>query len=454
MRAVWAGSSARFETMIITQRKDMTWIVAQLGARMHYAVPRILHAAGVLEHFFTDICAVKGWLRLLRLIHPALCPAGVARLLGRVPEGVPPSRITAFTNLGLEYTRRLRAAKLPCEATAVFLWNDSKFCHRVNASPWGNARGVFTFNNAALEILQMARARGLKAVMEQTIAPREVERRLLHEQQALHPGWQEPPRTDGLLAQYCERQYAEWKMADLIICGSDFVRDGIRECHGPMEKCLVVPYGVDLRTPKDEGENHNVEGIPDQLELFQPSSPSALRADRSGRRLHVLTVGTIGLRKGAPAVYDAAKILQGRAQFRWVGGIDLLPEAAQRMRVHVDLMGSVPRAEVDAHFDWADVFLLPSLCEGSATVTYEALSRGLPVICTPNTGSVVRDSIDGFIVPVDDAIAIVERLELLVADTDRIERMSESARRRARQFTVAVYSQRLLKALAGILCAE
>jgi hypothetical protein len=38
-----------------------SWTVAQLGARMHYAVPRILHEAGILDRFYTDICAAKGW---------------------------------------------------------------------------------------------------------------------------------------------------------------------------------------------------------------------------------------------------------------------------------------------------------------------------------------------------------------------------------------------------------
>ena len=163
---------------------EMTWIVAQLGARMHYAVPRILHADGLLEHFFTDICANKGWPRMLQFIPPKLRPVTVARLLSRVPENIPTNRITAFTDLGFEYSRRLRQLKSPSDATAVFLWNDSEFCRRVNASPWGEASAVFTFNNAGLEILQLACARRLITVMEQTIAPCEVERRLLDEQQA------------------------------------------------------------------------------------------------------------------------------------------------------------------------------------------------------------------------------------------------------------------------------
>ena len=124
---------------------------------------------------------------------------------------------------------------------------------------------------------------------------------------------------------------------------------------------MVVPYGVDTPRLRDYSESQNRKG-------------KTLCEERNDRRaLRVLTVGSVGLRKGAPAVYEAAKAMQGRAQFRWVGRVELLPAAAERMRTHVELTDAVPRSEVHTHFAWADVFLLPSVCEGSATVTYEAL---------------------------------------------------------------------------------
>jgi glycosyltransferase involved in cell wall biosynthesis len=101
------------------------------------------------------------------------------------------------------------------------------------------------------------------------------------------------------------------------------------------------------------------------------------------------------------------------------------------------------------YYGWADVFLLPSVCEGSATVTYEAMGAGLPVIATPNTGSVVRDGTDGFIVPVRDADAVVAKVELLANEPDLRRHMGEQARARASDFTVAEYGRRLVSALAG-----
>ena len=110
----------------------------------------------------------------------------------------------------------------------------------------------------------------------------------------------------------------------------------------------------------------------------------------------------------------------------------------------------MPRSEIAQHFDWADVFLLPSLCEGSATVTYEALGHGLPVVCTPNTGSVVRDGMEGFIVPAGDPTALVGRLETLLADPVLLENLSLNAKDRAHEYTLAEYGCRLLAALPAI----
>jgi glycosyltransferase involved in cell wall biosynthesis len=99
------------------------------------------------------------------------------------------------------------------------------------------------------------------------------------------------------------------------------------------------------------------------------------------------------------------------------------------------------------HYAWADVFLLPTICEGSATACYEALAVGLPVVTTPNAGSVVRDGVDGFVVPIRESEAIVERLERLAEDRDLVDRMSTDALVRASEFTLAKYGERLITAL-------
>ncbi len=85
---------------------------------------------------------------------------------------------------------------------------------------------------------------------------------------------------------------------------------------------------------------------------------------------------------------------------------------------------------------------------GSATAVYEALAAGLPVICTENTGSVVRHGLDGYIVPVRDVRETAEILRQLAGNPAMLARMSESARERASEFTVSRYGERLMAALS------
>ncbi|MEH2242830.1 glycosyltransferase family 4 protein [Nostoc sp.] len=400
----------------VGQNKDK-FTVAQLGARRHYAIPRILHEAGQLEHFYTDICAVKGFPKYLRLIPPKFQSKSLARLTGRIPYGINPNLITAFSGFGFEYISRLRKASSASETTKTFLWAGKTF-GRLILRQGLRGNGVYVFNTAGLELLQAAKQAGLKTVMEQTIAPYQIEKQLLQEEQALHPGWEEPLQKNEYLAEYIEREQQEWSLADVILCGSDFVRDTIQQCQGLKERCVVVPYGIDAS--------------------FQPS----IKTPHQGL-LRVLTIGSVGLRKGIPYVLEAAKQLKGKAIFRVVGPVQVLPDAVAALQENLELVGQVPRSQIMAHYNWADVFLLPSICEGSATATYEALACGLPVIATPNTGSIVEDGINGFIVPIRNVDAIVRKLQLLCTQPELLVTMSKMALEKSIFSHLTQYKQRL-----------
>jgi glycosyltransferase involved in cell wall biosynthesis len=397
-------------------------LVAQLGARMHYAVPRILHEAGALDRFFTDICATGAWARTLGALPAGIVPRGLRRLAMRRPVAIPHDRITAFTAFGLGYARRRTRARTVTEETWNHLRAGREFCERILAIGFGKATMVYAFNSAALELLVEARRAGLTTVLEQTIAPAELVDTLLLEQLRRFPDWGAPLADRDAAEMFYARERAEWAAADLIVCGSEFVRESISRCGGPADRCVVVPYGVDHRFS------------------LPPREP------RQGP-LHVLTIGEVGLRKGSPYVLEAARRLVGSATFRMVGPCSLPARIIDGAPSNLEILGPVPRGDIMRHYAWADVFLLPSICEGSATVVYEALTAGLPVICTPNTGSVVRDGVEGFIVSAGDPDGIVHALDKLARDPALRRTMAERAGARSREFDLASYGRRLLSAL-------
>lgn len=363
--------------------------VAQLGARMHYAVPRIFEEAGLLTRLYTDLVANKDWPVLARRFWPErFRPAGLKRLLGRQPRGIPREKITTFPGLGLEFFRRRRRAVAMADHLDCAIWAGKEFCRRIIASSLDGVQVLYAFNTESLEVLQEARRRGIRTILEQTNAPSPIITRILSEESRLHPDLVFHPEVGGVWREWADRERGEWEAADLIVCGSQFVKDGIAELGGPVDRVLVVPYGV------EEVAN-------------PPPRPRPGFADE----FHVIFVGWVDLRKGAHYLIEAARALEGEGvRVRFVGPVYLSEEAQRRLPGNVELTGRVSRAEMAALYAWADAFCLPSLCEGSATVTYEAMAMGLPVIATHNTGSIVREGVNGFIVPLRDSAAIVEAI--------------------------------------------
>lgn len=103
------------------------------------------------------------------------------------------------------------------------------------------------------------------------------------------------------------------------------------------------------------------------------------------------------------------------------------------------------------YFQRADIFVYPSLYEGSAIAIYEALASGLPVITTPNNGSRITDGVEGFIVPIRDVEALKEKILVLYEDRELRETMGTNARKRAEEFTWATYRRKVGYLLHGLL---
>src|SRR6476469_5828624 len=78
----------------------MKIIVAQIGARHHYAIPRMLQQQSCLEALYTDSCANRGIGRLLSVIIPPVLRRGrLGKLLDRKIEGVGKERIHSTDRL-------------------------------------------------------------------------------------------------------------------------------------------------------------------------------------------------------------------------------------------------------------------------------------------------------------------------------------------------------------------
>jgi glycosyltransferase involved in cell wall biosynthesis len=213
--------------------------------------------------------------------------------------------------------------------------------------------------------------------------------------------------------------------ADFILAGSDYVKTGLLEIGIEERRVFVVPYAVNTQT-------------------FAP------RPRVDDREYRILFIGRVSHKKGIRHLVDAFTQL-GLPDARLhiaghsVDGAAWARPYGNRIVYH----GQIPHHEVHRLYNECDVFALPSLHEGSSLVIYEALASGLPVITTPNAGSVVTDGADGFVVPVGDAAAIRERLVMLHDGALR-RLMAHNARRTAERYSWPDYRERVGKVLAKI----
>ena len=160
----------------------------------------------------------------------------------------------------------------------------------------------------------------------------------------------------------------------------------------------------------------------------------------------VAFAGNINFRKGISYVLDAWEQLSlPDVELHLYGR--LYPEVQQRVHnaaASVIHHGFVPLSK---ELPKNHLYVFPSLQEGSAKSVYEALACGLPVITTEHAGSIVRDGIDGRIIPIQDSSAIVAAIQELYYNRQRVDAMSRAARQRAQEYTWQRYAKGVVAVL-------
>jgi starch synthase len=274
-------------------------------------------------------------------------------------------------------------------------------------------------NGACLATFERALRTGGRTILDYPIARYAVGDRILQEEAALRPDFADTIGRQILKPEHLARLEAELDVAELVVVGSRFAADSFA---GRIEpgRIRTISYGVDVTafTPRSE-----------------PRRPGPLR---------VLFAGALTQRKGIAYVLDAMRLLDpARYELTLVGATF---GSAAGLAPYEGTFRHVPWLRHDQMpdaFHDADVFVFPSLLEGSASVVLEAMASGLPVVVTPNAGAdAVRDGIDGFVIPIRSAKAIAERVEQLGRDDELRERMGRAARERALEFTWAEFRRR------------
>ena len=198
----------------------MRWIVAQLGARQHYAVPVAFQRLGHLKLFYTE--AWCRWGRELVRVGPSAFQAYANRFN---PE-LPPSKVRSFT---VRYAP-FRLKRYPADPLSVpdlyrFYaqegeWFSNRIVEDLSSRTFDPEEDhFFAFNTGALEALDLLRKRGVFTVLDQIDGGAEDERMVLAEKEKW-PGWEDAP--EPIPEEYWRRIRAEWQATDVIMVNSDW----------------------------------------------------------------------------------------------------------------------------------------------------------------------------------------------------------------------------------------
>ena len=215
------------------------------------------------------------------------------------------------------------------------------------------------------------------------------------------------------------------EQADAVLVNSRFVDDTFRHagfCRSPVH---VMYLGVD--------------------NAFLAQVPQ--RETASGE-FRMLFAGSFDRRKGAETLIDALGRLDSTPWHLEIAGpLDAGIVAQHRdffADARVTCLGLLSRSDLAQAMSKADVFVFPSLAEGSARVIFEALACGCYVITTPNSGSIVEDGVHGSVVPAGDSSSLTRAAEHAFHNRDTIAAVGlQQCAACEREFTQRDYGNQL-----------
>ncbi|QES87988.1 glycosyltransferase family 4 protein [Rhizosphaericola mali] len=290
-------------------------------------------------------------------------------------------------------------------------------------------QGIYSYEDCAFNSFKVAKEHGMSCYYELPIAYWATAKSLLTKEADRLPEW--AITLGGGIADSEEklnRKSTELNLADKIIVPSKFVKDSLPK-EIDLQKVIMSPFGSPSINP--------------QLKL---PSLSELKT----RKLKVLFVGGMGQRKGLGDLFNAMKTLNGENVELIVLGSPLVDlEFYKKQYPSFIYAGLKPHAEVLQLMSECDVFCLPSIVEGRALVLQEAMSQGLPLIITPNTGGedLIEEGKTGFLVNCGDHNKIAEKIQWLSEHKEELLEMKYNAIKKATLYSWEGYGDLIVNGL-------
>jgi glycosyltransferase involved in cell wall biosynthesis len=405
----------------VSPDEDQRWVVVHDAARDHYQLPIALAEAGVLERFVTDWYTPLDKPLWRRFANTTIGKSAFG--LSKRFQSELPSCLTADNKLSflIEYVRgRLLHQHLLDEVRGGKAGR--------HAASIANKQGshLLAASYCAADAFEQLRP-DLKRVLFQVHPQPRFLRSLYTSQMECDPDYA------GLISEpelmVSEEDLGRWeqesRLADHILCASTFTRRSLEVSGIAPDKISVIPYGVNT----------------DTFQLSYPSGDGPIK---------VLYVGQKVARKGLRMLLRVWQELQpADARLLLAGGHVRDKSVLQGFEDLFTETSRIGTGDLVRLYQEADIFVLPSLAEGFGHVYLEALSCGVPIICTDNTGGadIIRNGESGWILPAGDPAALADCLSWALSHRRQLREMREAARAVAEKFSWRRFRESLRVAL-------
>ncbi|MHC8494514.1 glycosyltransferase family 4 protein [Thalassospira sp. SM2505] len=283
--------------------------------------------------------------------------------------------------------------------------------------------------NYSLPAMQRAKARGMITIADITGQLAETRHKQLGEEYASHN------RTYREISGFLSRRRTrEALFADAVFAPSDTVAGGLLDCGVEPQKIFLVPF----------------------LSPHCHALLTRARPERQETVIRVLYVGNLSLAKGIAHLLDAWSSLRvtyrvrikltlvGRVQPCARSLIENLPDGCE-------WLGPLSQDKVAELMLGSDIFVFPSLSEGSSLAVMEAMAAGCCVINTFDAGSPVVNHISGLIIPPRHSGAITTAISAVIENPQMRKSLAQSARDQISEDIKTGYGNRVDAAYDAVL---
>lgn len=387
----------------MNSNKELKVIISCSGKFHAFALAEQLEKYGILSQLYSSYSSIKN-------------PLAKYLVSRRDKENIPKTKITTILPIAFG----LKIYENP------FFWNDlfdRWVAWKIRRS---DATVFIGWSGMSLHSLRAAKKKGMITILERGSS------HIIHQLKILKEEFELNNKVFPYNEHIEKKECQEYQEIDFISIPSTFVEKTFLDEGIKKEKLILNNYGV--------------------------SNFFTNECEEDSKTFYVLYLGKISFQKGVIYLIEAINKLQesGREiKGLFVGGMDdsMKPIIENVNKEHIEFLGHKTHYELSKYISKASVAVVPSIQDGFAMVVPQILSCNVPVIVTENTGAldIIEEGKNGFIVPIRDANAIAEKIQLLFDNPAKLSELKEFILKNPIDLSWDAYGERYVKILEIIL---